>query len=192
MDLESNDQQDLLSEVSDADLVRWLLADLHDGLQGKVARFRQLTDLSSVLGSSGTMLPGGETTWHAWNEARTSYIHGNYVAVVMLCQGLAEHVLAGHFSLRPGTLPPRISFRETLDRCGESGVLGESDICDLIRLMDIRNPLSHFRDINDPANLSRRVMETSISAESHLFADATFAIGVAVRLLALPAFRLGK
>ena len=29
-------------------------------------------------------------------------------------------------------------------------------------------------------------------AESHLFGDATFAIGIAVRLLALPAFRLGK
>ncbi len=66
------DQHDLLSPISDLGLVRFLLADLHDDLLGKVARFRQLTDLSETLGWHGTMLPGGETTYAAWIEARTS------------------------------------------------------------------------------------------------------------------------
>lgn len=56
--------------------------------------------------------------------------------------------------------------------------------------MSLRNPLSHFRGINDPSNLSRRVMDTALHLKEHLLRDATFAISVAVRLLSLPAFRL--
>jgi hypothetical protein len=54
------DQPDLLSDLHDLDLVRHLLADLHDDLAGKIARLRQLVDLSGTLGSSGTMLSGGQ------------------------------------------------------------------------------------------------------------------------------------
>jgi hypothetical protein len=68
------DERDLLSEISDFDLVRHLLADLHNDLSGRIARFQQLVDLSDALGSSGTMLFGGEITDAAWREARWSFI----------------------------------------------------------------------------------------------------------------------
>jgi hypothetical protein len=185
-------QLDLLSPVSDLDLVRLLLADLHDELADKVARFRLLSDLSMSLGSSGTMMPGGETAWAAWTEARASFIHGNFMATVLLSQGLAEHMLAAHLALGLAVeeLPERVSFQETLTRSLSRGVIGEADAVDLRRLMDLRNPLLHFRSIDDPSNLSRRVLDERHAAE-HLRRDATFAIGMAVRLLSLPVFRLG-
>ena len=129
-------QLDLLCPVSDLGFTRFLLADLHDDLAGKVARFRQLSDLSMSLGSSGTMLPGGETTWAAWTEARTSFIHGNFVATVLLSQGLAEHILAAHLALGVDAeeLPDRISFQETLKRCLARSIIGEADAADLRRL----------------------------------------------------------
>ena len=186
-------QPDLLSSVTDLDTARILFADLHDDLIGKVARFRQLNELSLSLGRHGTMLPGGETAFAAWTEARTSFVHGNYMATVMLCQGLAEHILAAQVRmlLGDGELPSRITFQQTLELCIEHKLIGSNDANDLRFLMDLRNPLSHFRDINDPSNLSRRVMNTMLSAETHLFRDASFAIGMAVRLLSLPAFRVG-
>src|ERR1700730_14050610 len=112
--MNEDEQADLLSPVADLRLLQMLLADLHDDLYGKVARFRQLTDLSTHLGRYGTMLPGGETTLAAWTEARTSFVHGNYVATVMLCQGLAEHMLAAHLALgiNGEELPNRILFQE--------------------------------------------------------------------------------
>lgn len=105
-------QSELLSTVRDVDVFRILLSDLHDDLTGKVARFRQLADLSAALGSSGTMMPGGETAFAAWIEARSSFVHGNYVATVLLCQGPAEHVLAAHLTLGLGgeELPSRVSL----------------------------------------------------------------------------------
>jgi hypothetical protein len=189
----STTDDDLFSPITELDLTRLLLADLHDDLFRKVARFRQLSDLSMALGSSGTMLPGGEIAYHAWTEARTSFVHGNFIATVMLCQGLAEHVLAAHLatSLPFEELPDRISFYDTLDRCVARGVIGDTDAADLRRLMALRNPLSHFRSIGDPSSLSRRVVDERLEAEEHLRRDATFAIGMAVRLLALPSFRLG-
>lgn len=183
---------DLLSPIKDLGLVRLLLEDLHHDLLGKVARFRQLADLSGALGSSGTMLPGGETTYAAWSEARTSFIHGNYVATILLCQGLAEHVLAAQLAcgIKADKLPSRPRFKDTLHRCLTVGLIKQKDSDDLEHLMDLRNPLSHYRDIGDPSNLSRRVLDSRSPAESHLFSDASFAIGMAIRLLALPAFRL--
>ena len=189
---EGHFEADLLSPISELGFVRLLLADLHDDLDGKIARFRQLTDLSGALGSSGTMLPGAYTTSAAWREARTSFVQGNFVATVMLCQGLAEHVLAAHLEmlLDDDPLPPKISFAETLRRCQERSVISDVDAADMRRLMALRNPLSHFRTIDDPATLMQRVLQTRESPESHLLRDATFAISMAIRLLALPAFRL--
>ncbi|MFM0007252.1 hypothetical protein PQR57_40650 [Paraburkholderia dipogonis] len=186
-------QSELLSPIKDVDVFRILLADLHDDMAGKVARFRQLADLSAALGSSGTMMPGGETAFAAWTEARSSFVHGNYVATVLLCQGLAEHILAAHLAvgINGEEVPNRISFRETLNRCLARNVISPSDADDLRRLMGLRNPLTHYRTVDDPSNLSRRVLNSMLSAESHLLNDATFAMSMAIRLLALPAFRLG-
>jgi hypothetical protein len=111
----------------------------------------------------------------------------------MLCQGLAEHMLAAHLrlGLNDAELPKRITFQKTLELCIEKKVISSKDADDLRGLMELRNPLSHFRDIDDPSNLSRRVLDTLRPADAHLFRDASFAIGLAVRLLSLPAFRLG-
>jgi hypothetical protein len=185
-------QLDILSPLTDLDLSRFLIADLHNDLNGMVSRYRQLVDLSSSLGSAGTLLAGGETSWTHWTEARSSFVHGNYAATVFLAQGLAEHLLADHLriGLMGEELPERISFQETLSRCRTRDIISEADETDLRRLMGLRNPLSHFRSIDDPANLTRRVLNTMLSAEENLRRDATFAISMAVRLLALPAFRL--
>jgi hypothetical protein len=185
-------QESLFSPLGDVDFFRHLIADLHDDLAGKVARFRQLADLSLELGAAGTMIPGGHTSMSAWLEARSSFVHGNYVATVMLCQGLAEHVLASHVSmgLDAKPLPDKVQFRDTLKRCLDDGVIPEELAVDLRKLASHRNPLSHYRPVEDASNLDRRTIDSMIHAGEHLLSDATFAISTAVRLLAQPVFRL--
>ena len=92
-------QRDLFSNVSDLDLARQLVAELHDDLSGKVTRFRLLTDLATDLESQGTFMPGGQSAYLAWIEARSSFVHGNFVATIQLCQGLLEHLLAAFLHL---------------------------------------------------------------------------------------------
>ncbi|MBJ7532572.1 hypothetical protein JDN40_00230 [Rhodomicrobium vannielii ATCC 17100] len=86
-----SEQADIFGSPSEISLVRLLLVDLHDGLVEKVARFRQLEDLCSALGEGGTMMR--EEKDNAWIEARSSFVHANYMATVMLCQSLAENIL---------------------------------------------------------------------------------------------------
>lgn len=193
MTVSRDDQPDLLSDLSDLDFVRHLLADLHDDLPGKVGRFRMLTDLGSQMGRSGTMIFGGHAAHHAWVEARTSFVHGNYVATILLCQGLVEHLLAAylHAGLLIDDIPDRIQFADTLRRCREREVVSDEDVTDLRRMMALRNPLSHFRHVDDGSNLDRRSIDEGRSADDLLRHDAIFSIGLAVRMLSRPAFRLG-
>lgn len=186
-------QEELFSQLNDLEAARWLLGELHDDLPGRVARFRQVNDLCANLGSSGTMIPG-EVAYSAWLEARSSFVSGNYVATVMLCQGLAEQMLASHLtlSLDAPELPKKIGFQDTLGRCVERGVIDSSLASQLKQLMGLRNPLAHFRHVDDPESLFRRAFDNQAPTQVTLLRDATFAIGVAVDLLASPAFRLGR
>lgn len=185
-------EDDLFSNISDVGLVRHLLADLRDDLQGKIMRFHYLTDLGAELGVHGTMLFGGEVTYNAWVEARSSFVHGNYVATVLLCQSLVENLLAAflHGGLMD-ELPSRIQFDETLRRCRAKNLLTDEDIIELKKLVGMRNPLTHFRNVDDAHNLTRRSMATGRIPGENSSRDAWFAITLAVRMLAKNPFRLG-
>ncbi len=138
--MSGDDQSDLLSGVTDVSLMRFLLEDLHDDLLGKVQRFRYLHDLGEENGRR-TMLFGGHVTYNAWIEARSSFVHGNYVATVLLCQSLIENLLAAflHGGLL-NELQPRVQFDETLKRCREAGILTDEDVTNLKALVALRNP----------------------------------------------------
>ncbi len=118
MPSEASGDAELFSQLSDVDIMQMLLANLHDDLVGKVGRFRRLSDLSAILGFEGTMIPGGQTAYSAWVEARASYVHGNFVATVMLVQGLAEHVLASYLHMGwPGENLPTRSHEPRVRHC---------------------------------------------------------------------------
>ena len=186
-------QLDLLSGISDLDAISHLLADLHDDLPGKVARLRHIADLASAFGSEGTMLFGGSVVFSAWVEARWSFIHGNFAATILLCQSLVENLLAAflHVGVMMDNLPQRVTFRDTLKYCRAHNVISSQDSDDLEQLMNLRNPLSHFRTTEDGQNLDSRAMTTGLRPEALIQQDASFAIGLAVRMLSKPQFRLG-
>lgn len=91
-----------------------------------------------------------------------------------------------------GAVPAKITFRETLRRSVAAGVILETDSENLKRLMELRNPLSHFRGFDDPSNLMRRMLNDGVMVEEHLRADASYALSMAVRLLSLPSFRVDQ
>jgi hypothetical protein len=101
-------QPDLLSGNSDLDAVSHLLAELRDDLCGNVTRLRHLADLGGALGRQGTMLFGGAATFSAWTEARSSFVHGNFAATILLCQSLIEN------------LPPITALHQTAWRTADS------------------------------------------------------------------------
>lgn len=189
----NEEQLHLLSEINDTDLLQHLLADLNDDLPARLKRFRYLTDISGMLGSSGTMIHGGDTAYRAYLEARWSYIHGNFVATIVLCQSLIENLLAAflHTAL-VCEVPERIQFRETLRRSKEHRLINDQDEADLTRLSKIRNGLMHFRNFDSRSETWRRAIDQGMHPNDLLEGDASFSIGIAVRILAKRPFRVGQ
>ena len=187
---EDRSQRDLLSDVTDISMVRFLLEDLHNDLLGKVQRFHYLNDLGERNGRR-TMLFGGHVTHNAWVEARSSFVHGNYAATVLLCQSLIENLLAAflHIGIM-AELPLRVQFDETLRRCREANIIDDQDVADLKQLAALRNPLTHFRSVDDDRNLDRRSIATGRYTSDILGRDAWFAISLASRMMGKEPFRL--
>ena len=177
---------------ADVELFQLMLEDLHQELEGKLVRYRQLTELGRVLGESGTMVFGGMGAYTALVEARSSFVHGNFIATIFLCQSLIENCLAGLLHLRAEELPLKITFNETLARCEAIGILTADEVVDLKKLTAMRNPLTHFRNVSDPDNLTRRSMNAGLPAEDLLAEDAGFAIDIVMRVLAKRPFRVGR
>jgi hypothetical protein len=184
---------DVTPDEGDLDSVRYLIAEMHDDLTGRVQRLRLLANLLETWPGQALFLSGGSATLSAWTEARSSFVYGNYVGTILLCQSLVENLLASflHASLLVDDLPPRIAFKETLNRCQSHNLVSDEDCRDLERLMSLRNPLSHFRNVNDDQNIDRRALESGLQSNDLLRQDAWFAIGLAVRVLAKPEFQLG-
>jgi hypothetical protein len=184
---------DLFSPFSEAQLLQHILADLHDELPERLARFRYLADQSATLGASGTLIYGGTPAYSAFSEARSSFVQGNFMATVLLCQALAEHTLAALLNaVGFEKLPRKISFENTLSLCRRERMITEQDAVDLKRLSELRNPLTHFRDLSDPVHLDRRAISDNQTAMDLLAQDAHFAIAVMIRLLGKRAFKLDR
>lgn len=145
------------------------------------------------------MIYGGTPAFAAFSEARSSFIHGNFVATIMLCQTLAENTLAALLadttllsSYLADQLPRKITFRETIDRCKARGLLKDRAAIDLHKLSDMQNPLMHYRDMNDPAHIDRRALSERVAVQEILQRDAYFAVSVMLKLLAGSEFRLDR
>jgi hypothetical protein len=184
--------RNLLSGFDDVDMAQHLIAELHDDLRGRVARLHMLTDLSRELGMQGAMLPGGTITYRAWTEARSSFINGHFVATVLLSQGLMEHLLASELEMRldPVLVPPKATGKAIRKLSRDSGVITADEDRELERLASLRNPLTHYRGANDPQHIDQQAMQQRTHSESILERDAVFAVTLALRMLAKPAFRL--
>lgn len=185
------EQNEFFSELGDVSAIKVLLADLQDNLHDKISRFRYITDIGMRLGSAGTMIPGGEIAYGAWVEARSSFVHGNFISTIILCQSMCEIILASHLHISLVTeIKNKIQFRETVQLCLRHNIIDKDDAHEIDRLMAIRNPLTHYRDVNDPSSPHGRFRTSGIPFSENLQNDAWFAIGFATKILSKKEFRV--
>jgi len=184
--------RNLLSGLDDVDLAQHLIAEFHDDIRERIGRLHLLTDLSQSLCIGGAMLPGGSISYRAWTEARQCFISGHFVATVLLCQGLMENLLASELASRLDKidLPDKATAKKIRAKSLGAGLISEDEERDLERLESLRNPLTHYRDANDPEHIDQQAMQENVFSDSILERNAVFAITTAMRMLAKPSFRL--
>lgn len=181
------------------------LAGVVGDLPSRIARLRILWALDDDFGGSECLIPGGEVAYRAYAEARDTFVSGNFLSTVLLSQSLIENLLGGHLVIdeisreihgRPARatklLNPRPSMKDLLEHSTVAGVLSEHDVKNIGRLMELRNPLTHYRETNDPQNLTRRAMNCRVHPEQIMFEDARFAIETVIAILGKSEFAIGR
>ena len=191
--------------ASDAEAAQILLGDLAADFPDRVFRMKTLLSLDADFGGSGVMLPGGEASYRAYIEARSSFVAGNFVSTILLSQGLLENLLGGQLIVddvsrevqgkvarTSRAFGDRPQFKQLIDHAIEAGILTNGDVRDIERLVNMRNPLIHFRDVNDPQNLTRRAMQAGKHADQIMFEDARFAIGTIIGVVGKSQFAIDR
>jgi len=190
---------------SESEAAQILLGSIAEDLPFRVHRFQTLIALDADFGGSGVCLPGGEAAYLAYTEARSSFVDGNFVATILLAQSLIENLLGGHLVIddvsrevrqRPARTSKRLGGRPKLNdliaHAVEAEVLSERDVLNIKRLMDLRNPLIHFRDVGDPQNITRRAMSAGKHSNQIMYEDARFAISTIVAVVGKTQFAIGR
>ena len=173
------------SEGAEAlDRVQHLLGDLYDDLLGKVERLQMLVDIyATELTADHLMVPGGEPVLEVWREARWSFVHGSFVGTVLLCQVFVEQLLAAVIYMGGEDLSDRVSFSVVLERGRALGHVSDKDVSDIRQLIDLRNPLTHFRPPLHRSSYSVRGLGQGEQPTDLMQRDSIFAIQLAVRML---------
>jgi hypothetical protein len=179
-------------QPTDLHLVRYLLGEIYDDLDGRVFRAKYLAALDSDFGGAeGTVVFGGTPAFLAYQDARCSWVAGNYVATVLVCQALLENLLTAYLHAACIEVAKRPRLEQTLRKCRTQGLLSKQDEADIVRLVKQRNPLTHFRLLEDLDHLDRRAVNSGTHPVSIAQEDARFAITLVVRILGKAIFASG-
>lgn len=108
-------------------------------------------------------------------EARSSYLHGNFIATLILALAYVEHVIND-------ALPPPLPKRRTPTmtdaiKQARTAELFPDDLLDGASVLsDFRNPFVHRRDADDPDTIGERVRNRKSHPKTILEQDARDAL----------------
>jgi len=91
------------------------------------------------------IFPGGLISKYSFEEARYSFVYGQYLATVVLGLSYIERTLAALFYGAGRDELERASLAVLLQEARNLGWLDEKEFDNLQRAREIRNPITHFR-----------------------------------------------
>jgi len=172
--------QSIAPDGPDDDLSAWLAEDDEKSRPYRVERLRLL--LQEYGEGDYRVFPGGPASLWAFEEARLAYLHGLYLACVLLCQTCVEHMLAGML---------RMGGRDDLDHAGCAAILREARAQGLVsadeygmfdRVRQLRNPYAHHRPPLAKGTVELRAVRMNTAPHDLLEDDALCAITALLRI----------
>ena len=115
---------------------------------------------------------GGDIAHYLFEEARYCFAYGQFLATIVLGLAFIEQSLAGHFYMAGRNdlkrAPVSILFTEALNE----GWITQTEFDYLEHARKIRNPITHFRELDKDDRIEIRSFEQHEKAYSILEADA--------------------
>ncbi|GGZ18647.1 hypothetical protein [Shewanella chilikensis] len=136
---------------------------LEDQQQTEKERIERLVELNELFGPQGDkLLQGGTQSLLALHEVANSYVSGNFMAVILLCQAFIEHSLSGHFIMSGQNGIAESSFKKIIDSAKEQNYVSTELHNRLNELRLIRNPYVHAKAGLKAGSLDKKILDSGI------------------------------
>lgn len=164
-----------------------------DEARSRPFRAERLRLLLDEYGHEGIRLfPGGLISSMAFEEARQAYLHGLFVAYIIMCQVCLEHMLAGLFRQAGRDDLGRATFEALLREACSQRFLSADEFALFDRLRTIRNPYTHPRTPTGKGSIIQRAVDEDEAVEDVIVEDAELAIRALLRLCRRHPFALSQ
>jgi hypothetical protein len=88
---------------------------------------------------------GGQMAYYLFEEARYSFVYGQFLACIVLGLSFVEQSLAAQFYASGRDDLERANISKLLQEARNNNWISESELVNLERARKIRNPITHFR-----------------------------------------------
>jgi hypothetical protein len=152
----------------------------------KVKRFKYLEkllapDTCEYGNCSGLGVSANLESRLLFEEAKTTYVNGEFIATILLCQAFIEHWLTVLCERNVAELPKNLEGLLTV--CCKEGLVHPYVLEKINDLRLIRNPLTHRKSSEYPYSISQRMVDMKVDREELLENDAKKAIEIMFTLL---------
>lgn len=140
----------------------------------RVERAERIAWASSLYETSG-LIAGAIVPLHLMEEARISYVNGQFMAVVLSATSVIEHLLIEHLesNLVQGN---RWNLAAAIQCARGTGTFSAQLLTDVDELRKLRNPLVHKNADTGDRSLYERYRKQEVHPATLLEADARFAL----------------
>jgi hypothetical protein len=148
-----------VAEEPQSDATEWLEEEDTDSREDRAARLEWLVQLMPPV--EHHLFWGGELSVHLFEEAKYSFVYGQFLATIFLGLAFIERTLAAIFYAGGRTDLERSNITVLLEEARGNRLLTPDEFDMIDRLRRIRNPIAHFREPMHPEGIIRRVVESN-------------------------------
>ena len=163
----------MVGQKNIAELITWLETDEASSRRWRADRLNLLQVFQ--LPEDGILFRG-ETSLRAFEEIRLCYIHGLYLATILLSLACIEWEIAGRLHEEGWKEAKGATLEKLLLKAHERGILSDGELSTFQHLRKIRNSQAHFRPPLSESTLTRRTVDRNVLPTDVLMADAQQAI----------------
>jgi hypothetical protein len=111
-------------------------------------------------------------TFYVFEEAKSSFVYGCFVASTVLSASFVEHWLGAHLYQRGYSKEAERGLAAMIDCCRKNDLLNHTLLKRIDRLRLIRNPFVHLKSFEHPHGVGQRMLRGRSHPEAVLEADA--------------------
>ena len=162
------------SRTDIAELIAWLETDESSSREWRARRLRHL--LEAIQPHEDGMFFQGEESFYSFDEVRLAYIHGLYLATVLLSLSCIEREVAGRLYGAGWEEARGASLKKILSKAQEQGILSDAESDTFQHLRRVRNSYAHFKPPLHSSSLTRRAPDQNVLPNEVLMVDAKKAV----------------